>query len=272
MVADFSALDAELDQLGAGPAVDAAALASSYAGTTDRLSDIDAALSALAVDVRVDAAVALAQPYVANVPSSLPPPPTTRPAERLDSDEIALPNAMPRVGNDESGELPLDGVTPQSGSFALPYEEALPSADVAFAEDLTFEADVDELIEMPAAPLSPALFERRDRESEPDHAAEADFAALFPEVSIEPGPEVSYDDTEIFDSSALEFDAGKPKPKLEPIENAFTEELDSAEFEIVMESTESGTQATPSTVPPHPSQPPEKRPSFLGRLFGRKEE
>lgn len=297
MVADFSALDAELDDLGAGKAVDAAALASSWVGAElHRLSEIDAALSALAADVRIEPAAAYAKPFnvapptpalpTPALPTPVPPSPqpeASAPA-RLDSDEIALPNAMRSVGNDESGELTLDGATPQSGSFALPYEGGLPSADAAFVDDLTFDADVEDLLEVAPAEAPPprtngngggnGLFELHDRETETDRAAEADFAALFPDPPLGPVVETSYDDTEIFDSSVLEFDT--EKPKLAPIENAFTEELDSAEFEIVMDSTdESGTQATPSsTVPPHhPSTtPPEKRPSFLGRLFGRKED
>ena len=50
MGSDFSALDAELDTLGAGPVVDALALAATYAGNLAALSDIDAALSTLDSD------------------------------------------------------------------------------------------------------------------------------------------------------------------------------------------------------------------------------
>jgi hypothetical protein len=255
MVEELSALDAELDQLGVESASDSAALASSYAVQLGALSEVDAGLTALATGLNGELAPARA--------FSLLPPRSERTAAP-DSAEISLAGPIHDAA-DESGELPLDDDdAPQSGAFALPPDAATP--DEPLTEDLTFEADIEELVEFDE-PDQPLFDSSPGRISETDRLVDAEFAELFADVPSEPG---SYeDDTELSDSSALA--AIKAKGELEPIENAFNaEELDSAEFEIVLESTDERTDRGTSTTPP--SIPPEKRPSFLGRLFGRKDE
>ena len=265
MVEELSALDAELDRLSVESAANPTALAGSYAGQLGALSDVDAALNALATGLNGSE---LPPPPRA---LTIPPPRSARPADP-DSVEIALP--APARGNRDdhhSGELPLDEDIegPQSGAFALPPDTIGPADPIT--EDLSFEADLDELVELDDGERA-AFDASRGRISETDRLVDAEFAELFSE-SVD-GPIPYEDDTEIFDASALA--AIKAKGELEPIENAFNaEELDSAEFEIVMESSdERAPESATSSIPPltSGSTPPEKRPSFLGRLFGRKDE
>ncbi|MET0343885.1 MAG: hypothetical protein ABW252_22920 [Polyangiales bacterium] len=293
MAEELSALDAELDRLGVEAVADSATLhglANSYAGPLGALSDVDAALNALAVGVDVSAVSAsrvLPMPRVSSQPppppplrsaippeppraveSSAPPPASMRPANP-DSGELALPAPSDDL-SEHSGELPLDaGDAPESGAFALPPDALGPDEPVT--EDVSFvDADIEELVEIDAA--GQPVFVDPGRISEADRLVDAEFAELFSDATGEPPLGYGEDDTEIFDSGAIA--AIKAKGELEPIENAFNaEELDSAEFEIVMESSnddrphESSTSSIPSA-----STPPEKRPSFLGRLFGRKDE
>jgi hypothetical protein len=263
MVEDLSALDAELDRLGVESAADPTALASSYAGQLGALSEIDQALNALATGLDTE----LPSPARA---FTIPPPRSARPPDP-DSAEIALPVQVRAADDEQSGELPLDEVeVPRSGAFALPPDTIGPSGEPV-TEDLTFETDLEDLVELDDAER--AAFEP-GRISETDRRVDAEFAELFSDPSGDLPLSAYEDDTEIFDASALA--AIKAKGELEPIENAFNaEELDSAEFEIVMDASEERAhESATSAIPPltSGSTPPEKRPSFLGRLFGRKDE
>ena len=124
----------------------------------------------------------------------------------------------------------------------------------------------------------------RDADARSDRAADAAFAELFEEATrqsslpipnLPPEPPLE-EDTEIFDSAAF---ARAEQIEDEPIEDAFTaEELDSSEFDVLVDTSVDTSVArhvsssSSSSTPPRPSQAPEKRPSFLGRLFGRKAE
>jgi hypothetical protein len=313
MGSDFSALDAELDTVGAGrPVVDALSLAVSYAGNLASLSDIDTALGELdaegvALRQRVAQIASVEVPqFSAGVSgeraTSFEPRPATVGAHRPQSEEIVLPDPLPRsraelrADADKSGELFLDPRKPRSGSFSLDGAGILPGNHddtLETTEEELGEADVDLMDLRPeSSPMTGAarapLF---DREESPargaagrfDQAAEgtaqaeseAAFAELFAELprkSALPAPRHSlpppaFEDTEIFDTGGL-GSVENLQQSAAIADSISAEELDSAEFEIVMDDD----STLPSVPPPHPSQPPEKRPSFLGRLFGRKED
>lgn len=309
MGSDFSALDAELDTMGVGPAVDALSLAASYAGNLASLSDIDTALGELDADgaalhQRVAKSAVVEVPsFSAGVSGERA---TSFVASRTpQSEEIVLPDPLPRsraelrAEADKSGELLLEPGKPRSGSFSLDGASILPGNHddtLETPEEELAEADVDLLDLRPeSTPMTGAardarpgsLFDTRasaapggagrfDATSESTAQAESDaaFAELF--EATRPGalptprhslPPPAFEDTEIFDSGGLGY-VENLEQSAAIADTISAEELDSAEFEIVMDDD----HAPPSIPPPHPSQPPEKRPSFLGRLFGRKEE
>lgn len=84
-------------------------------------------------------------------------------------------------------------------------------------------------------------------------------------------PERYADDTETFDASARAF---VESAALEGEDHMSAEELDSAEFELMIEGdgTSDPQQPPPVGGEQRAPQSSEKRPSFLGRLFGRKDE
>jgi hypothetical protein len=312
MGSDFSALDAELDTVGVGAAsVDVLSLAVSYSGNLTALSDIDAALGALDADgvelhQRVAASAIVEVPsFVASSSGELVSgehATSLGGSRSLESEEIVLPDPLPRTraeqreAADKSGELSLDTGTPRSGSFSLDGDGILPgnrNDPLETPEEELADADVDLLELRPesapmtgmakehsAAPLFDAAGRVGRAEAESTDRGESDavFAELFAEAgrqqSAAPAPRHSqpppaYDDTEIFDSGSVGYVENLEQSAV-IAETVGAEELDSAEFEIVMDDD---TRVSPPSVPPvHPSQPPEKRPSFLGRLFGRKEE
>ncbi len=347
MGSDFSALDAELDQVGAGPEVDAVALANQYAGDLqvslargapgEELAAVDSALAELGAKVepveahgseQAPAARGSARAHAAGPrdaarepalaaattgseladdteaflrdapsgevrdapsyeagdepsyeagdepPASLVPPPSSvlPPSSApgpgpLESEEIALPEPVVRPRSDEaSQELPLD-LAPRSGSFALDDEGAQASG-----RDLVPAATSE-----PPAPTTMPAPTLPDEDEEGERA----FAALFDEVTKQssiPSPSASaelpdIEDTEIFDSAAFAraLQGSRDPLDLQDEVELSVEDLDSAEFEVMTE-TAVAQPSPPSSTPPRPSQPSEKRPSFLGRLFGRKEE
>jgi hypothetical protein len=305
MGSDFSALDAELDTMGLGPAVDALSLAVSYAGNLAALSDIDTALGELDAD---GAALhqRVAKSAVVEVPSFSAGVSGERAMSFVatrtpQSGEIVLPDPLPRsraelrAEADKSGELLLEPGKPRSGSFSLDGAGILPGNrddTLETPEEELVEADVDLLDLRPeSAPMTGAAREVRRgslfheaslaqggvdaaRESTAQAESDAAFAELF--EATRPGalptprhsqPPPAFEDTEIFDTGGLGY-VENLEQSAAIADTISAEELDSAEFEIVMDDD----HAPPSIPPPHPSQPPEKRPSFLGRLFGRKEE
>lgn len=310
MGSDFSALDAELDTMGVGPAVDALSLAVSYAGNLAALSDIDTALGELDADgaalhQRVAKSAVVEVPgFSAGVSGERA---TSFAASRTpQSEEIVLPDPLPRsraelrAEADKSGELLLEPGKPRSGSFSLDGAGILPGGNrddtLETPEEELAEADVDLLdLRSESAPMTGAardgrtgpLFDaqpssarggagRFDEAAESTAQAESDaaFAELFeatrpgaPPTPRHSQPPPAFEDTEIFDTGGLGY-VENLEQSAAIADTISAEELDSAEFEIVMDDD----QAPPSVPPPHPSQPPEKRPSFLGRLFGRKEE
>jgi hypothetical protein len=159
------------------------------------------------------------------------------------------------------------------------------------------EAELDELKLTPeAAPLGGVpgtLFDlHTPANAEAELEADAAFAALFAEATRQSGMPAlggseAADDTQVFSTPAaidphsasllpskLPFDVALTEPagarddndELEP--GFHDETLDSAEFEIVNDVV---TDARPANAASQ-SRPPDKRPSFLGRLFGRKDE
>lgn len=209
-------------------------------------------------------------------------------------------------GNDfemrESGAFTVSQLTPRRDE----------SHDITMEpiDDELIEAEIDDM-RPEAAPLGSAANALFDMNTKVDAAAEqeadAAFAALFAEArrqsNMPSAAEPANDDqTELFDAGALSIDPGSislhPRsidpPSLKPsvpyelgltkpasrrpeldgeveLEPGFHDEtLDSAEFEIVNDVV---TDGRPSDSPgARSSRPPEKRPSFLGRLFSRKEE
>jgi hypothetical protein len=315
MGSDFSALDAELDTLGAGPLVDALALAGTYAGSLAAMSDIDAALGELDADGAALRAKSAVYGSLARASSDggneLPTflagrsglrarsEPPRLPAERAssrapESEEIVLPDPVLRDNANESGELSLDTGTPRSGSFSLDGAETPPGNrddTIETSEEELGDADVDLMDLQSEAP--PTLGQSRERipaslfdleapaMGKGQEESDAAFAALFAEATkqsdmppLHSQPPPAYTgDTELFDTGGLGF-VENLQQSAAIADSIAAEELDSAEFEIVMD--DDAHSIPPSMPPPHPSQlpsqPPEKRPSFLGRLFGRKEE
>jgi len=324
MGSDFSALDAELDALGAGPVSDALALAATYAGNLAALSDIDAALGVLDHGFDGDGAaqrVRAAHEASAELPNFLAGISGERAARRPradESEEIVLPDPMegsradPRASAqrqkaNESGELALDGDgprgSPRSGSFSLEGAGILPGNrddTIETEEEELVEADVDlmdlrsestpmfGMAEQPSAPLFDLT---APSDAQAQEEADAAFAELFADATLrsheeEPRastgqhnspatlhsqpPPAHQEDTEIFDSGGLGY-VENLEQSAAIADSISEEELDSAEFEIVMDD-DAGEPSPPPHPSQHPSQPPEKRPSFLGRLFGRKEE
>ena len=296
MGSDFSALDAELDSLQTGSAVDALVLAHQYASTSLELHQVDAALNAIDADSKLLRTGSSFPPEaVARKKSEAP----SAPAYVVGNEEIVLPDPLPRdeeVRHDPgSGEMPLNAASARSGAFAVEPARASFRAPARVAgRDDTLEPFDDELVDAHAEPIEftaatpsekdtsgaaprDSLFHNPDSlfaQAEPhpvDAQAEADaaFAELFSDAaptrqtsSLPAGePETYGDDTETFDSSSLGF----IENDTEATDSSMDEELDSAEFEIVMDGE--GSKAAPARP-----DAPEKRPSFLGRLFGRKDE
>ncbi|MDB4973597.1 MAG: hypothetical protein JWN48_1938 [Myxococcaceae bacterium] len=306
MGSDFSAVDAELDTLESSPAVDALSLARSYAGASvfgssaeppasSGLQVVDAALNELDADG-----------ILLRTRSSFPPErPKSRPPEaraeapvagagELSSEEIVLPDPVPREPQFKdagSGEMPLHATAPRSGSFSMeqseralkhsgrddtlePFDEELVDARLDDEERVEFTAAVP--AQADGAAPRPSLFDRRSQHpAAVQEEADAAFAELFSEAATHQSsipssrnsqvPETYGDDTETFDSSSLAFIENDVKNA----DISMDEELDSAEFEIVVDS-DAGNGTAPASR--SPSDAPEKRPSFLGRLFGRKED
>jgi hypothetical protein len=291
MPSDFSALDAELDTLGAGAVVDALSIASGYAGALAVLSDFDASLDELEQSSRELGVQVVAQPSAPSVPTFVAPPSGER-FRAPQSEEIVLPDPMPRdVAGDQSGELSLDHGTPRSGSFALDGGGILPGSrddTIETTDEELSDADVD-LIDLrsESAPMlgnvPQSLFDvHAASNAEAQEEADAAFAALFDEATRQsnmPQPDSARPpsaDTAVYDEAGRDF-AKNFEESAALAETLAAEELDSAEFEIVMDEDDEENIVTASSAPPphpsrHPSQAPEKRPSFLGRLFGRKEE
>lgn len=258
MSSDFSAIDAELDELGGDAKIDALALAQSYAPELPSLAAVDSALGELASDVpevvtpRLDPVSAAPRPYDEPrgehaLGGALP-----------RSEEIVLPEPVSRAELDaESREIPLADPEPRSGAFELATESG-PERE----SDVTLELS-PEMVR--TAPSDRARRNFEIAESEAEDRADSEFDALFVEATRRSsmprartlgGEDTVGDDTDTFDSSVLGFDDVEREP-------AFgAEELDSGELELIEEEP----------VRPSPSKPPEKRPSFLGRLFGRKED
>jgi hypothetical protein len=293
MGSDFSALDAELDALGTGVSGDALALAASHGFGAEALparpalSAIDEALTQLGQDVpSVDLHV---------IANQRPLPDLTQPHSRAPaSEEIVLPEPVLRDFGaalaDQSGELPLDAH--RSGSFPLP-EPAFDGSGAHAEDQVLLDAELDELLEMTAE--SSLLGDGSQvHDTDPpgsaarDGAAHAAFEALFAEAtgrrSSLPSARFSHapapldDDTDTFDSSILAF-AEESQNGVPVLDDSLTEtfnvdELDSAEFQIMPSANDSrpSSPAFASSQPPPASEAPEKRPSFLGRLFGRKED
>lgn len=307
MGSDFAALDAELEALGGEVAGDALALAAAYAPPLPDLAQVDRALSELDGDrpaLQVVSTASLASSATADDPASRD--------EQLAfprSEEIVLPEPVSReeLEAEASREIPLDEPTPRSGSFALPSSSVDAADDDALIDEIdeTIELEMEE-DEAPQA--APPMFERprpRDDQAagspsrertrqqfdleEPrasgDVDADSEFAALFAEATRQSNMPSADDrsglarlddsgfnpldeDTETFDTSVLGF-ADEP-----PVTDAIARgDLDAAEFQRGEQAAPGhGATLTSSAPPPRPSQPPEKRPSFLGRLFGRKED
>lgn len=150
------------------------------------------------------------------------------------------------------------------------------------------EAELDDLTLTPeAAPLGGgpgSLFDlHAPANAEAELEADAAFAALFAEATRQSrmpagGGSEAADETQVFSAEAAASDphsasllpskagAGDDGDQSEP--GFHDETLDSAEFEIVNDVV---TDARPANAASQ-SRPPDKRPSFLGRLFGRKDE
>jgi hypothetical protein len=310
MGSDLSALDAELDTLGAGPTVDVLQLARTYAGvlaSSDEavaleLTSVDAALSELD-----SAAVAMSQKRHAERAervervrrSTTPPPLPSRRAvaesQRAEaaspqSEEIVLPEPVVQApGELGSGELPLHNAS-RSGAFSVEHASKKLNHDdtVEPFDDELVESDVDMVEFSHGAPAnrdtsgdaresqrsSPLFDLNAPNNVEAQQEADAAFAELFadatrhsnmPSSENNQAPEQYNDDTETFDSSALSFIESNASASAGTVND---EELDSAEFEIVMDAD---GESAPSVPAPRASEA-EKRPSFLGRLFGRKED
>jgi hypothetical protein len=167
--------------------------------------------------------------------------PSARPESKRDLGPPSERPAAPRDPDAEFDALFADATSP-SGVPATPTVEA--------GED---EDSVDDLLRDLSSPRLPL-----------DLAAEAGLAdALESDLEgVEPAQA----------GAAQKRDADNPFPT--------EEELASSEFEIVMDEDEeddsaSATGKPPPAGKPRPPQPPpapEKRPSFLGRLFGPKKD
>jgi hypothetical protein len=260
MSSDFSAIDAELEELGGGAKIDALALAQSYTAELPTLAAIDSALNDLASEVLGSAELAQASVLQPSGRFLAEPSEPERQVSAPHSEEIVLPEPVSREElAAESREIPLADPEPRSGSFELADESAP-------------ERESDVTLELSPEMVRTAPSERTRRNfdvdaSEAEDRADSEFDALFVEAtrrSSMPGArslgrdEAVGEDTDIFDTSVLGFD--DVERGREPAFGA--EELDSGELELVEEEP----------ARPSPSKPPEKRPSFLGRLFGRKED
>lgn len=300
MGSDFSELDAELEALASGTVPDALALAEHYAAELGALADVDEALEALSMDVPPSPFSMRGGDFSSSGASSRPPA----------SEEIMLPEPMTALVREEvSGEIPVPGSAPRSGSFALQVQpdedevdemapvDEMPPVDELAPEQLDSEAlQVDEEPQAGEALFTPAeaQFELDARGADANRESEADsaFAELFAEATSQssmpsgphgsappsresdaPGPALlapQEDDTDIFDTRALglEEEAAAEGLRTEALE---ADEIDSAEFELVADA-EDALPAAASSRPTPRSERPEKRPSFLDRLFGRKED
>jgi hypothetical protein len=307
---DLSALDAQLDALSPSPGFDVLALAESYAGKLGPLPSIDDTLAALEVGVPIVSARAEREPLVAKeeVREQIELPEPLRDALLVEEPtgnhtlDEASTRALEFAADSDAPITARHDVEPliggndfemrESGAFTVTKSSAPRRED---SRDITMDAVDDELLEAEidemrpeAAPLAnSALFDMSAPANvEAEQEADAAFAALFAEATRQSSmPSVSErepsDDTEVFHTSELTLDpaalhANVPYPaanedvevELEP--GFHDETLDSAEFEIVNDVV---TDARPANSPSgRPSRPPEKRPSFLGRLFGRKDE
>lgn len=157
--------------------------------------------------------------------------------------------------------------------FDALFEEATsPSAIPPGPEALEDEGDnVDDLLrDLTSQPAPPPT-------SEPPKAAQSTAAA--PASSSPLQAEALFDDedlddpTHVVDRAAL----GSLRQPLEQSDNPFPaeEELPSAEFEILIDEDEDEVAKTVPPRSPPPPPPPsgaDKRPSFLGRLFGPKKD
>jgi hypothetical protein len=299
---DLSALDAQLDELSPAPGFDVLALAESYSGKLGALPSIDDELASLEAGVRIEAPVLKEE-----VSEQIELPEPLRDALLVEepTGTHTLDAASARVLEIEADEEPpitaRHDVEPvakgndfkmrESGAFTVrksskaPHEDSLDITMEPVDEEL-LEAEIDDM-RPEAAPLANQLFDlNAPANVEAEQEADAAFAALFAEATRQSSmPAVSEpepaDDTEVFHTSELALEpnalqASVPFPVANTddeieLEGGFHDEtLDSAEFEIVNDVV---TDARPANSPSgRPSRPPEKRPSFLGRLFGRKEE
>ncbi|MET0282898.1 MAG: hypothetical protein ABW352_00450 [Polyangiales bacterium] len=294
------------------PGFDIVALAERYAGKLGSLPSIDDALEALEVGVpvvREQPAPKLAKEEISEQ-IELPEPLrdallVEEPTGTHTLDEASARALEFEADNDapitaRHDVEPLAGGNDfemrESGAFTVTKSNA-PREQAArdITRDITMDAVDDELLEAEIDDMRPeatplansALFDMSaPANADAEQEADAAFAALFAEATRQSSmPSVSErepsDDTEVFHTSELSLDPAAlhnsvPYPaanedvevELEP--GFHDETLDSAEFEIVNDVV---TDARPANSPSgRPSRPPEKRPSFLGRLFGRKEE
>ncbi|HEY6881099.1 MAG TPA: hypothetical protein VI299_23900 [Polyangiales bacterium] len=201
----------------------------------------------------------------------------------------------------ESGAFTVTHLTPRDDSRDITMETV---------DEELIEAEIDDM-RPEAAPLGGPAGSLFDTAAKVDAAAErqadAAFAALFAEATRQSSmPSTAEPDNsgqnDLFESSALSIDPGsislnprsidplslkpsvpydlavtKPasrRPEVDgevELEPGFHDEtLDSAEFEIVNDVVTDGRGSEAPNA--RPSRPPEKRPSFLGRLFSRKDE
>lgn len=234
MQSDFSRLDAELEQLAGGASVDALALAHAYVGSIGALPEVDRTLTELGEAAKPELLRDLA------AASSLP-----TEAELPRRDQLRERIVLPEPDELNRPQIGASARDPQGGENA-------PHA-FAQAEQVDMLAEGDDAFAALFADASPAS-ELQQLGSEA-HADE-------PLTSAQPAH---------FDSTLL--------PSAEAPANgngdANIEELDSAEFEIDAEDEpeEPTTEARARSYPPaRESERPSKRPSFIGRLFGRKDD
>lgn len=311
MSSDFSAFDAELDALAAGVIsgsglADAFLLgARELADIDDLLDELARDVRSLPARARpfqppASEEIVLPEPVAREAPS-LDSGEISIEAKTPRSGSFALDEAAHHAphGRDDTLEILDDSelsVEPEPASLFEPAprdsdERAFPR-EVAAAATPSVRATAVEHSERAAhgsAQPPAALFERADAqfelesESADAHDGDAAFAELFADArrqSSMPSPEQQHtegdpaEDTETFDSSVLGLEPARN------IEHALAhDDLDSTEYELVLEGDvkledDVKEEAVPPSEPPparRPSQAPEKRPSFLGRLFGRKE-
>lgn len=307
---DLSALDAQLEELSPPPGFDVLALAETYAGKLGPLSSVDQSLNALEEGVASVRAPVLRTPRDdASVPQRIELPEPLRDALLVEEptgtrtlDEASTrglefeAESEPSVRAHHDVE-PLTGSNDfelrESGAFEVsesspPRRDALHDITMEPVDEELLEAGIDDMRPEASPLVNGSLFDLSAQASaEAEQEADAAFAELFAEATRQSSmPSVSQtdpaDDTEVFHTSELALDpdalqenvpysaADHADDDIEIEPNFHDETLDSAEFEIVNDVV---TDARPSASPSgRPSRPPEKRPSFLGRLFSRKEE